>query len=121
MINRNIIYKDNQDTIALAKNPKYHARTKYIDIQYHFIQKYIEKDKITLKYCETIKMIINIFIKFLSKYRHQKLVERMRLCRFSETLHHHQSETQTSEIRKVRVLNYSETSDNEIMNNNNEQ
>src|SRR5271167_1095244 len=97
MINQNIIYEDNQNTIAFTKNLKYHVRTKYIDIQYHFIQKCIKKDKITLKYCETIKMIINIFIKFLSKYRYQKLIERMRLYRFSKILYHHQSETQISE------------------------
>ena len=32
VINRNIVYEDNQGAIALAKNPEYHARPKYIDI-----------------------------------------------------------------------------------------
>ena len=32
-----IIKVDNQGSIHLAKKPEYHARTKHIDIQYHFI------------------------------------------------------------------------------------
>ena len=32
-----IIKVDNQGSIHLAKNPEYHARTKHIDIQHHFI------------------------------------------------------------------------------------
>uniref|UniRef100_H3H925 Integrase catalytic domain-containing protein n=1 Tax=Phytophthora ramorum TaxID=164328 RepID=H3H925_PHYRM len=30
------IYEDNQGSIALAKNPQFHKRTKHIDIRYHF-------------------------------------------------------------------------------------
>ena len=35
--NANIIFEDNQGAIALANNPEHHARTKHIDIQYHFV------------------------------------------------------------------------------------
>lgn len=31
------IHEDNQSAIAIAKNPIQHARTKHIDIQYHFV------------------------------------------------------------------------------------
>ena len=34
---QDLIREDNQGAIALAHNPEYHARTKHIDIQYHFI------------------------------------------------------------------------------------
>ena len=108
MINRNIIYEDNQGTIALAKNPEYHARTKYIDIQYHFIQEHVEKGTIILEYCETAKMLMDALTKPLSKHRHQELAERMGLRRFTETQRHHQPETQMSDARKVGVLDYSE-------------
>jgi hypothetical protein len=33
-----MIKEDNQGAIALSKNPKYHPRTKHIDIKHHFIQ-----------------------------------------------------------------------------------
>src|SRR5215471_17390436 len=104
IINRNTIYEDNQGAIALAKSPEYHARTKHIDIQYHFIREHVEKGKVTLEYCETAKMLADALTKPLPKHRHQELVERMGLC-------HHQSETQLSEARKVGVLDYSESSD----------
>jgi len=32
-----ILYGDNQSAIALTKDGSFHARTKHIDIQYHFI------------------------------------------------------------------------------------
>ena len=32
-----IIKVDNHGSMHLAKNPEYHARTKHIDIQHHFV------------------------------------------------------------------------------------
>ena len=55
------IYIDNQGSKALAKKPEYHARTKYIDILYHFICQHIESGKITLDYCPTNDMTADIF------------------------------------------------------------
>src|ERR1035438_3988213 len=46
-----IIKVDNQGSIHLAKYPEYHARTKHIDIQHHFIQETIEMKKVELIYC----------------------------------------------------------------------
>ena len=37
------IYTDSNSAIELAKNPIYHARTKHIDIQYHYIRECIQK------------------------------------------------------------------------------
>jgi len=37
------LYCDNKSVIDLSKNPEYHARTKHIDIQYHFIHDYIKR------------------------------------------------------------------------------
>jgi hypothetical protein len=33
-----VIYEDNQGAIALAKNPRYHNRTKHVDICHHFVR-----------------------------------------------------------------------------------
>jgi len=59
------IYIDNQGAIALAKNPEFHARTKHIDIQYHFIREHAEYERIRLTYCPTDKMTADIFTKAL--------------------------------------------------------
>ena len=35
------IFCDNRSTIAMAKNPVFHGRTKHIDVQHHFIRQLI--------------------------------------------------------------------------------
>jgi hypothetical protein len=41
---------DNQSAIALCKDSKFHARTKHIDIRYHFIREAVNEGKILMKY-----------------------------------------------------------------------
>jgi hypothetical protein len=75
--NTKTIYEDNQGAIALANNPEYHARTKHIDIQYHFVRECVENGDIELEYCPTADMIADALTKALPKERHWMLVERM--------------------------------------------
>ena len=44
---------DNQGAIALAKDNKFHARTKHINLRHHFIREAVEEDKITMTYIPT--------------------------------------------------------------------
>ena len=59
------LFSDNQSAIALTKEHQYHARTKHIDIRFHFIRYIIEEGKIHLIYCPTEDMVANIFTKAL--------------------------------------------------------
>ena len=36
-----VIYCDNMSSIQLARNPVFHARTKHIEIHYHFVREKI--------------------------------------------------------------------------------
>jgi len=56
---------DNQGAMALARNAEFHARTKHIDIQYHFVREHIESRSIMLTYCPTTDMTADIFTKAL--------------------------------------------------------
>ncbi|KAK8914337.1 hypothetical protein KSP39_PZI023872 [Platanthera zijinensis] len=47
------IWCDSQGAIQLAKNPAFHARTKHIDIQYHFIREKVEKQVVQLEKVDT--------------------------------------------------------------------
>jgi hypothetical protein len=62
-----IIYCDNQGAIALAKDPKYHPRTKHIGIQHHWIREKIQNREIKLEYVETKKQVADGLTKPLPK------------------------------------------------------
>jgi hypothetical protein len=57
------IYSDNQGCIALAENPKDHARSKHIDVQYHYTRQLVEYGKIKLDYCPTEDMLADVLTK----------------------------------------------------------
>ena len=61
------LYSDNQGTIVLAQNPQFYARTKHIDVQYHFITEYIKNRIITLEYCPTKDTVADALTKVLPK------------------------------------------------------
>lgn len=56
---------DSQSAIALTRDGQYHARTKHIDIRYHFICYVIEAGSIRLIYCPTDDMTADALTKAL--------------------------------------------------------
>ncbi len=60
-----IIYCDNISSILLAYNPVYHARTKHIEVHYHFIREKILAKEIDLIHVSTEDQVANIFTKAL--------------------------------------------------------
>ena len=64
---------DNQGAIALSRNPGFHARSKHIDIRYHFIRDHVDKETgtINLLYCSTENMTADVLTKGLSRNSHQ--------------------------------------------------
>ena len=65
---------DSQSAIFLAKNPAYHAKTKHIDVQYHFVRDMVEDKKVLLKKVDTLKNFANSFINLVS-------IEKLTWCR----------------------------------------
>ncbi|KAG9225295.1 hypothetical protein CCMSSC00406_0009851 [Pleurotus cornucopiae] len=59
------MYSDSKSAIALTEDGHYHARTKHIDIRYHFIRYTIEAGSIRLLYCATDEMTADILTKAL--------------------------------------------------------
>src|SRR5271154_6302317 len=74
---QNLIYCDNQSAIALAHNPQHHARTKHIDIQYHFVRNCVEDGTTRLEYCPTEDMLADGLTKALGPDRHRRLARMM--------------------------------------------
>jgi hypothetical protein len=63
----------------LAKNPVHHARTKHIDIQYHFVREKVESGDVQLMYMSTEDMIADALTKPLPRPKFTRLVEKMGL------------------------------------------
>ena len=61
-----IIYSDNQSVICLVKNPNFHAKTKHIDVQYHFVKDIVEDSKVKLKKVETLANVVDASTKPMS-------------------------------------------------------
>jgi hypothetical protein len=59
------LFCDNQSAIRLAMGDNYHARTKHIDIWFHFIRKMIKDGTFNLIYCPTDEMTADILMKAL--------------------------------------------------------
>ena len=66
-LNAVIIHCDNQGAVALAKNPQFHARSKHIDIQYHYQREKIEDGTVELQYVPTENQIADGLTKALAK------------------------------------------------------
>ena len=60
-----VIYCDNLSSIQLARNPVFHARTKHIEVHYHFIRDRVLAGDIDLMYVGTDEQIADIFTKAL--------------------------------------------------------
>lgn len=73
------IYCDNQAAIALASKPKSQARTKHIDIRFHFVRRHVKDGTFTLLYCPTDDNVADAFTKALPRPRPQKLRASMAL------------------------------------------
>jgi hypothetical protein len=55
------LFSDNQSAIALTKEHQYHARTKHIDIRFHFLRWIIEEGRLRLIYCPTDDKVADVF------------------------------------------------------------
>jgi hypothetical protein len=60
-----VIYCDNLSSIQLAKNPVFHARTKHIEVHYHFVRERVLSGEVELRHVPTDRQVANIFTKAL--------------------------------------------------------
>ncbi|KAH8418168.1 hypothetical protein KR222_004172 [Zaprionus bogoriensis] len=78
------VYGDNLSSQQLAKNSMFHARSKHIDIRYHFIRELILNKEIVFEYIDTKNMIADICTKNLCKLKHLKFMKLIGLTEFEK-------------------------------------
>lgn len=57
---------DSQSCISMVTNEKFSNRTKYIDVRYHFVKDYVQKNVVKLKYVPTQENIADMLTKPLA-------------------------------------------------------
>ncbi|KAL6312965.1 hypothetical protein AAG906_038534 [Vitis piasezkii] len=60
------LYCDNQSTVRLAENPVFHARTKHVEVHYHFIREKVLEEEVELKQIKSEDQVADLFTKGLS-------------------------------------------------------
>jgi len=65
---------DSMSTIYLTKNQVYHAKTKHIDVRFHFVQEILDEGKIELQKVHTKENPVYMLTKVISgvKFTHCK-------------------------------------------------
>ena len=76
-----ILFEDNQSAIELSKNPKYHNRTKQIDVSYHFIREQVTAKTLCINYCCTEEMLADVMTKGLPRPTFKKFRDKLGICR----------------------------------------
>src|SRR5712671_1311868 len=75
-----VMFSDNQSTITLAHDHQYHARTKHIDVRYHWIRWVIEQGSVQLIYCPTNDMVADALTKALPSTKVKHFATSLGLC-----------------------------------------
>lgn len=70
-----VLFEDNRGAIDLSKNPKFHDRTKHIDVHFHSCRERVQNGDISVLHCPSDQMVADIMTKALPR----TVFERMRL------------------------------------------
>ncbi|KAL5731873.1 hypothetical protein ACHQM5_004561 [Ranunculus cassubicifolius] len=73
------IWIDNISAMSLANNPIYHARTKHIEVDYHYVHELVTSKLLQLRYIHTQDQLADIFTKSLSSPRYKLLMGKLQV------------------------------------------
>jgi transposase InsO family protein len=74
-----VIWCDNVSALALATNPVYHARTKHIEVDYHFVREKVLNKDVSLAFISTDDQLADVFTKGLSVARFLLLKSKLKV------------------------------------------
>ena len=76
------IFTDSQSALAVARNPIFHARTKHIEVHYHYVRERLSAGEISLAYVPTQDNLADLFTKALSREKFEAFRKALGLLPF---------------------------------------
>jgi hypothetical protein len=64
-----ILWCDNVYALAIASNLVFHAKTKHIEVDFHFVRERVLRKDLVVKFVSTVDQLADIFTKSLSTHR----------------------------------------------------
>ncbi|XP_030479071.1 uncharacterized mitochondrial protein AtMg00810-like [Cannabis sativa] len=71
------LYCDNQYDIHLAENLVFHARTKHVEVHYHFLREKVLQEELEVRQVKSKDQVADLFTKELSTARFRKLRDQL--------------------------------------------
>ena len=75
------LYSDSTAALAYAKDPKYHRKSKHIEIKYHFIRDTVARSEVVMKHISIGSMVVDPLTKPIARDVFQSHVGSMGLRR----------------------------------------
>ncbi|MCO5583195.1 hypothetical protein L7F22_037103 [Adiantum nelumboides] len=80
----NTIYTNSESALAVVRNPSCHARTKHIEVHYHYVRERLSAKEISLAYVPTQDNFADLFTKPLSREKLEAFRKALGLLPFVE-------------------------------------
>ncbi|CAL8082771.1 unnamed protein product [Prunus armeniaca] len=71
------LWCDNVSTISLASNPVFHSRTRYVEVDFHYVPKKVVRRELQVAYVPTHDQLADVFTKGLSTTRFLYIVSKL--------------------------------------------